>query len=71
MIPLRAMRSGASRLSVARSASRGYATVASDVAPPSSSLYDQKVDMSQVEKGKGFYINYKRIADNLEIVRSR
>ncbi|CAO1630731.1 unnamed protein product [Sympodiomycopsis kandeliae] len=72
MIPLRAaVRSGASRFSVSKAASRGYATVASDVAAPSASLYDQKVDMSQVEKGKGYYINYKRIADNLEIVRSR
>ncbi|PWN23616.1 aconitate hydratase [Microstroma glucosiphilum] len=77
---LRALRSGAaSRLTAPRAstsslvapASRTYATVAEDVPAPPKSLFEQKVDMSVVEKGKGYYINYKKMADNLEIVRSR
>ncbi|TIB36048.1 hypothetical protein E3P86_02563 [Wallemia ichthyophaga] len=32
---------------------------------------DQKVDMSLIEAGQGKYINYQRIEDNLNVVRSR
>lgn len=77
MMALRALRSNASRAAPRSStsslaaASRGYATVAEEAAEINKSLYDQKVDMSQVEKGKGYYIQYKKLADNLEIVRKR
>lgn len=71
------MRSGTARLSAPRStltaASRGYATVAEEVAAPSASLFDQNIDMSPMEKGKAYYINksYKRTAENIDIVRNR
>ncbi len=52
-------------------ASRGYATVAEEVADVDPSLFSKKVDMSPMEKGKGFHVNYKRIEDNLKIVRQR
>ncbi|KAG7571528.1 hypothetical protein FFLO_00544 [Filobasidium floriforme] len=35
------------------------------------SIADQKVEMAPLETGKGHYINYKRIEDNLKIVRQR
>lgn len=76
MLALRAARSGVGRVSPPRSsivaaANKGYATVAQEVSEPAASLYDQKVDMSPMEKGKQYYLNYKRIADNLKIVRGR
>lgn len=72
MLPVRALRSSSLRAaSKAPLAARTYATVAEDVAEISPSLFDKKVDMSVVEKGKGYYVNYKRIEDNLKIVRSR
>jgi aconitate hydratase len=43
-------------------ASRSMATV-------KSSIGDKKVEMSNLEKGR--YINYQRIEDNLQVVRSR
>jgi aconitate hydratase len=43
---------------------RGMASVASRIG-------DTRVEMSPMEKGKGNYINYQRIEDNLQIVRSR
>ncbi|KDN39077.1 putative aconitase [Tilletiaria anomala UBC 951] len=57
--------------SAAVTARRGYATVAEDVSDIDQSVLSRKVDMSIVEKGKGFYINYKRIEDNLKVVRQR
>lgn len=50
---------------------RGYATTAEEVADIDPSLFSKKVDMSPMEAGKGFYVNYKRIEDNLKIVRQR
>lgn len=44
--------------------SRGMASVASRIG-------DTRVEMSPMEKGKGNFINYQRIEDNLQIVRSR
>lgn len=77
MLPIRAMRTSSGLRSAARNSTstrisaRSFATVAEEVDAPSSSLYDRKVDMSNVEKGKNFFINYKRIEDNLKIVRGR
>ena len=51
--------SAAARLSVVR---RSMATVQSRIG-------DKKVEMSNLEKGR--YINYQRIEDNLQVVRSR
>lgn len=70
MMSLRALRSGA-RLSAVRPAARGFATVSEDAPKVASSLYDQKVDMSVIEQGKGYYINYKKMSENLDIVRQR
>jgi len=74
MLPIRAMRTSSglrSAVSNTSRISRSFATVAEEVEAPSSSIYDRKVDMSNVEKGKNFFINYKRIEDNLKIVRQR
>jgi hypothetical protein len=35
------------------------------------SLADNKVEMAPLETGKGHYINYQRIEDNLKVVRER
>lgn len=35
------------------------------------SIAEQKVEMAPLETGKGHYINYQRIEDNLKIVRQR
>lgn len=35
------------------------------------SFADTKVEMSPMEKGKGHFINYQRIEDNLKVVRDR
>lgn len=76
MLSVRAMRSSALRGAPLRAAAaqpaRGYATtVAEEAAQIDPKLFDRKVDMSVIEKGKGFYVNYKRIEDNLKIVRER
>lgn len=43
--------------------------MARSMATVQSSIGDKKVEMSNLEKGK--YINYQRIEDNLQVVRSR
>ena len=53
----------ASRLATSSMRSMGKRTMAS--------FADNKVEMSPMEKGKGHYINYQRIEDNLKIVRER
>lgn len=70
--------SGSSSSSILRTAtpkvaaaSRSYATVAEEVPDVDPSMFKKQVDMSVIEKGKGFYINYKRIEDNLKVVRQR
>ena len=72
MLPLRALRSSSLRAAAKVPLNRGYATtVAEEAAEIQASLFDKKVEISVVEKGKGYYINYKRIEDNLKIVRER
>jgi len=75
MLSVRALRTTALRgapLRAAAAPARGYATtVAEEAAEIDPKLFDRKVDMSVIEKGKGFYVNYKRIEDNLKIVRER
>ncbi|KAJ1026442.1 hypothetical protein NDA13_003822 [Ustilago tritici] len=72
MLPLRALRSSSLRAAAKAPLARGYATtVAEEAAEISPSLFDKKVEMSVVEKGKGYFINYKRIEDNLKVVRER
>jgi aconitate hydratase len=44
-------------------------TLARSMATVKSSIGNKKVEMSNLEKGK--YINYQRIEDNLQVVRSR
>ncbi|KAJ9127114.1 hypothetical protein QFC24_001349 [Naganishia onofrii] len=53
----------ASRLATAGARSMGKRTMAS--------FADTKVEMSPMEKGKGHFINYQRIEDNLKVVRDR
>ncbi|KAJ9100651.1 hypothetical protein QFC21_003696 [Naganishia friedmannii] len=53
----------ASRLATAGARAMGKRTMAS--------FADNKVEMSPMEKGKGHFINYQRIEDNLKIVRER
>ncbi|GHJ87322.1 hypothetical protein NliqN6_3724 [Naganishia liquefaciens] len=53
----------ASRLATSSMRTMGKRTMAS--------FADNKVEMSPMEKGKGHYINYQRIEDNLKIVRER
>lgn len=50
---------------------RSYATTAEEVPEIDPSLFERKVDMSNVEKGKGYYINYKKMDENIKIVRDR
>jgi len=72
MLPLRALRTSSLRAAAKAPLARGYATtVAEEAAEISPSLFNKKVEMSVVEKGKGYYINYKRIEDNLKVVRER
>ncbi|CEH13783.1 aconitate hydratase [Ceraceosorus bombacis] len=54
-----------------RALARGYATVSEEVPDIDPKLFSKKVDMSPMEKGKEFWTNYKRIDDNLKVVRSR
>lgn len=79
---MRAMRTGALKraackpstsLNGMRSAAsvRGYATCSEEAPDIDTKIFDKKVDMSNVEKGKGYYINYKRLDDNINIVRKR
>ena len=78
---MRAMRTGAlkraacqpSGSSSLRSAiaQRGFATCAEEAPEIDPSIFDRKVDMSNVEKGKGYYINYKKMDENIKIVRQR
>lgn len=77
--PMRTMRSSAlkrlsplaSTSSLQSSSARSYATTAEEVADIDPSIYKRNVDMSPMEKGKGFYINYKKLDDNIKIVRER
>lgn len=79
MLALRAMRSGSARLPMAPRSStlasalakRGYATVAEEALEIDPYIYSKNVDMSNLEKGKGKFINYKKNAENIEIVRKR
>ncbi|EPQ31103.1 uncharacterized protein PFL1_01292 [Pseudozyma flocculosa PF-1] len=71
MLSLRALRSSSLRAATKAPLARGYATVAEEAAEINAALFDKKVDMSPLEKGKGYYVNYKRIDDNLKVVRSR
>lgn len=53
----------------ANSLSRQSAIAKRSMATVQSSIGEKKVEMSNLEKGK--YINYQRIEDNLQVVRSR
>lgn len=53
----------------ANSLSRQSVIAKRSMATVQSSIGEKKVEMSNLEKGK--YINYQRIEDNLQVVRSR
>lgn len=53
----------------ANSLSRQSMIAKRSMATVQSSIGEKKVEMSNLEKGK--YINYQRIEDNLQVVRSR
>jgi aconitate hydratase len=61
----------ASTSSLQSSSIRGYATCSEEAPDIDPSIYKRKVDMSVMEKGKGHYINYKKLDDNIKIVRER
>lgn len=65
------LRAGLKAPSATIPVARTYATVSEEVGELAPDALTRKVDMSNIEKGKGYYINYKRIEDNLKIVRSR
>lgn len=73
MLSLRAVRSPALRTaaSSARRAARGFATVSEEAPAINSDLLNKDVELSLIEKGKGYYLPYKRVEDNLKIVRDR
>lgn len=50
---------------------RGLATVAEEAGPISPDALNSKVEMSRVEAGKGYYLPYKKIDENLKIIRER
>jgi aconitate hydratase len=60
-----------SRLQNSSSNARGYATCSEEAPDIDPSIYNKKVDMSVIEKGKGYYINYKKLDENIKIVRQR
>lgn len=81
---MRALRSGAAlrqtasatasssvRRGAINAAARGYATFTEEAPEFDPKILDRKVDMSVIEKGKGFYINYKKLDENIKIVRER
>jgi aconitate hydratase len=77
---MRALRNGAIRRATSSSsasasfnvaASRCYATTSEELPDIDPSILNKKVDMSNVEKGKGYYINYKKLDENIKIVRQR
>lgn len=52
---------------------RGYASAvtAEQVPEVDPSILSQKVEMTPMEAGKGHYIDYKRIYDNLQVIKKR
>lgn len=75
MLSTRAMRSPALRTAALRvnraAATRGFATVSEDA--PNLNVEDlkKKVEMSIIETGKGYYLPYEKLENNLKIVRER
>ncbi|WFD19756.1 aconitate hydratase [Malassezia caprae] len=75
MLSYRAMRSPAFRsvaLGARRAAvTRGFATTAEEA--PALNLEDlkKKVELSIIEKGRGYYLPYEKLEENLKIVRDR
>ena len=61
----------ASTSSLQSSHARGYATCSEDAPEIDPSIFSKKVDMSVIEKGQGHYINYKKLDENIKIVRER
>lgn len=57
--------------SALRSNARGYATCSEEVGDIDPAVLNRKVDMSVFEKGQGHYINYKKLDENIKIVRQR
>lgn len=75
---MRALRSGALARSVVSTSpsrasllSRGYATCSEEAPDFDPKILDRKVDLSLIEKGKGHYVNYKKLDENINIVRQR
>jgi aconitate hydratase len=52
-------------------AQRGYATCSEEAPEIDPKIFERKVDLSNVEKGKGYYLNYKKLDENIKIVRER
>ena len=75
MLSTRAMRSPALRAVAFRAhraaATRGVVTVAEDAPPLNEEELKRKVELSIIEKGKGYYLPYEKIENNLKIVRDR
>lgn len=74
MLSNRAMRSPAFRSvaqGVCRAATRGYATTAEEAVAVNLEELKKKIELSLIEKGKGYYLPYDKVEKNLEIVRDR
>ena len=52
-------------------AARGFATVSEEAAPLSPEALNTKVELSRIEAGKGYYLPYQKIEENLKIIRDR
>ena len=76
MLSYRAMRSPAFRSVALRAhraaaATRNVITVAEEAAPLNEADLKKKVELSIIEKGKGYYLPYQKVEENLKIVRDR
>ncbi|KOS12803.1 aconitate hydratase [Malassezia pachydermatis] len=52
-------------------ATRGFATVAEEAAAINVADLKNKVELSLIESGKGYYLPYEKIEENLKVVRDR
>ena len=76
MLSYRAMRSPAFRSVALRAhraaaATRNVITVAEEAAPLNEADLKKKIELSIIEKGKGYYLPYQKVEENLKIVRDR
>ena len=72
MLSSRAMRIPAIRSAALRTRlTRGFATVAEEAPEIKPDILQNRVELSRIEAGKGYYLPYAKIQENLDIVRQR